>query len=70
MCICPNCGFDVAQPALARVAVKRAAWGGGPALWLSGRVSDLLDLCAAGYAERNAAGWYVPTRAFPGVAEC
>lgn len=64
-CLCPRCGFDVSTPALARVRLMKRPWGNSPAPYLSGNLSDLEDLAAAGYAQRNPAGWWIPTPAYP-----
>ena len=64
-CKCPNCGFDLSAPALLRVRYMREKWGNSPAPYLSGNISDLMDLQAAGYATRDAAGWWIPTESYP-----
>jgi hypothetical protein len=64
-CLCPNCRFDTAVPALSRVTYHVKSWGGSPAPWLSGGYTDLHDLIAAGYARKNSAGWIEPAEAFP-----
>jgi hypothetical protein len=65
-CQCPNCGFDPRLPAaLERVRLMRNPWGNGPAPYLSGGFADLLELELAGYATRNAAGWWIPTAVYP-----
>lgn len=64
-CPCPNCGFDLSAPALARIRLMRKPWGNGPAPYLIGAYSDLRELEADGYATRDAAGWYIPTAAYP-----
>ena len=56
---CPNCGFDLQTPALSRVWVNPPK-GSSPE-HLAGGFSDLEELRLAGYAQRNMAGWYIPT---------
>lgn len=58
---CPNCGFDVEAPALARVDVMKVSWGGSPNPFLRGSYSDLKELESQGYAELTAHGWWIPT---------
>jgi len=64
-CTCPKCGFDLSAPALARVNYMPDSWGNSPAPYLIGTLSDLQELQAAGYATCNAAGWWIPTAAYP-----
>ena len=47
----------------ARVRLMRKPWGGSPALWIQGDAAALADLATAGYATRDAAGWWIPTQA-------
>lgn len=64
-CPCPNCGFDTSTPALTRVRYMPSKWGNSPAPYLSGSLSDLQELQAAGYATQDSAGWFVPTATYP-----
>ena len=63
---CPHCGFDLSAPALSRVTLHPASWGGSPAPYLSGHHSDLESLVTQGYAVKTASGWYTPSPSFPG----
>jgi hypothetical protein len=60
--LCPACS---AQAAAGRVTLHREPWATSPAPYLSGMIADLMALRAAGMAQRDPAGWWIPTAAFP-----
>lgn len=60
---CRDCPLNL-DAAKARVTLHRKPWSNSPAIWLGGPIADLMRLADAGLAERNAAGWWVPTPAF------
>ena len=63
---CPHCGrYAATRDALAAVTLHRRPWGAAPTPRLGGSYAALQDLVAAGYATRDAAGWYIPTDLFP-----
>lgn len=56
-----QCVADTWAERKARVRIMRKYWGGSPAEWLQGDADALADLATAGYAKRDAAGWWIPT---------
>jgi hypothetical protein len=62
---CPCCGASTESDLLevARRCYRPKKWGAAPVPYLGGAFSDLDRLVKAGLAERNAAGWWIPTPA-------
>lgn len=56
---CESCPLNL-EFAKTRVCRNEKPWGGSPAPWLSGTLSDLFTLQKAGLATRNVAGWWIP----------
>lgn len=59
--LCPICSIG---STIKRVRVHNKSWSGSPDVWLSGNISDLNQLAAAGIIERLSTGWYTPTVEF------
>lgn len=62
--LCPHCGNRYAPNPIeiGRRGYRAKSWSESPAPWIGGlTISELEILQASGLAERNAAGWWIPT---------